>query len=149
MYRYLSFNCPGRLSGTTAQGSAIPLISITFTVLSTQEGNYTGVLFAGANPTYSNANNLVLTSDASAGINIAKQFVAQVSALPSMGHASLLGCIQFHATHLVTAATQIPASMAPLQHYAHSVVAGRKGVRTMAEVTAVLRHSHTALVQNK
>ena len=55
-------------------------MSITFTVLSslTREGIYTGVLFAGANPTYSNANNLVLTSDASVGINIAKQFVAQV-----------------------------------------------------------------------
>ena len=66
-------------------------MSITFTVVnSLNEGIHTGVLFAGANPTYSNANNLVLTSDASVGINIAKQFVAQVSAQTSMAAATLI-----------------------------------------------------------
>ena len=54
-------------------------MTITFTVVSPlAQKLYSSVLFAGANPTYSNANNLVLTSDASVGINIAKQFVAQV-----------------------------------------------------------------------
>ena len=83
-HRYLSFNCPARLSGTAdtaaAEGSSVWLLNIVFTVKATLAGGaaYSGVLFIGANPTYTNANNLVLTSDSSTGINIAKQFVAQV-----------------------------------------------------------------------
>ena len=83
-HRYLSFNCPARLSGSAdtaaAEGSSVWLLNIVFTVKATLAGGaaYSGVLFIGANPTYTNANNLVLTSDSSTGINIAKQFVAQV-----------------------------------------------------------------------
>ena len=57
------------------------LLNVVFTVKIDQAGGAasTNTLFVGANPTYTNANNLVLTSDASTGINIAKQFIAQVS----------------------------------------------------------------------
>ena len=75
------------------------LVNVVFTVVSSLAGGaaYSDVLFVGANPTYTNANNLVLTSDSSTGINIAKQFVGQVgltsplhcqsklALLPSMG----------------------------------------------------------------
>ena len=59
----------------------MPLLNVVFTVKTTLAGGapYSGALFVGANPDYTNANNLVLTSDASTGINIAKQFIAQVS----------------------------------------------------------------------
>lgn len=85
VHRYLSFNCPGRAAGSAntaaAKGSNVMLLNVVFTVSTTLAGGipYTDTLFVGANPTYSNANNLVLTSDASTGVNIAKQFVAQVS----------------------------------------------------------------------
>lgn len=100
--RYLSFNCPGRLSGTgntaAATASSIPLMSVTFTVLSPLAGGptYSQVLFAGAHPSYSNANNLVLTSDASAGINIAKQVVAQVTII-TCGSIGRFCCSMVHA----------------------------------------------------
>ena len=60
----------------------MPLLNAVFTVKSSLAGgaNYSNTLFVGANPAYTNANNLVLTSDSSTGINIAKQFVAQVGA---------------------------------------------------------------------
>ncbi|DBA74581.1 TPA: hypothetical protein ACH3X2_009453 [Trebouxia sp. C0005] len=83
-FEYLAFNCPARLSGTAntaaAQGSSVWLLNVAFTVLSTLTGGaaYSHVLFVGASTTYPSANNLVLTSDSSTGVNIAKQFVAQV-----------------------------------------------------------------------
>ena len=57
------------------------LLNVVFTAKIDLAGgaNSANTLFVGANPTYTNANNLVLTSDASTGINIAKQFIAQVS----------------------------------------------------------------------
>ena len=57
------------------------LLNVVFTFKSALAGGaaLSGVLFAGANPMFTNANNLVLTSDSSTGINIAKQFVAQVA----------------------------------------------------------------------
>ena len=57
------------------------LLNVVFTVNIDLAGgaNFSNTLFVGANPTFTNANNLVLTSDASTGINIAKQFIAQVS----------------------------------------------------------------------
>ena len=56
------------------------LLNVVFTVKSTLAGGaaLSNTLFVGADPTFTNANNLVLTSDSSTGINIAKQFVAQV-----------------------------------------------------------------------
>lgn len=65
------------------------LLNVVFTVTTALAGGgpYTETLFVGANPSYINANNLVLTSDASTGINIAKQFVAQVgTAKTHKGH---------------------------------------------------------------
>lgn len=89
MHRYLSFNCPGRAAGSAntaaAKGTNVTLLNVVFTVSTTLAGGtpYTDTLFVGANPTYNNANNLVLTSDASTGVNIAKQFVAQVGTAQS------------------------------------------------------------------
>ncbi|DBB14474.1 TPA: hypothetical protein ACH3X3_004761 [Trebouxia sp. C0006] len=83
-FEYLAFNCPARLSGTAntaaAKGSSVLLLNVVFTVQSTLTGGaaYSNVLFVGASTTYPSANNLVLTSDSSTGVNIAKQFVAQV-----------------------------------------------------------------------
>ena len=56
------------------------LLNVVFTVRVDLAGgaNFTNTLFVGANPAFGNANNLVLTSDASTGVNIAKQFIAQV-----------------------------------------------------------------------
>ena len=65
------------------------LLNVVFLVKTTVAGGdpYSRMLFVGANPSYTNANNLVLTSDASTGLNIAKQFIAQVG---------------IHATHMIT-----------------------------------------------
>ncbi|KAL0035306.1 hypothetical protein WJX77_000193 [Trebouxia sp. C0004] len=82
-FEYLAFNCPARLSGTAntaaAQGASVWLLNVAFTVQSSLTGgaNYSDVLFVGASTSYPSANNLVLTSDSSTGVNIAKQFVAQ------------------------------------------------------------------------
>ena len=74
------------------------LLNVVFTVRTTLAGGrpYADTLFVGANPTYSNANNLVLTSDASTGINIAKQFVAQVGSAQTQQ-----GSSQIHILHCV------------------------------------------------